>query len=254
MRKLIAGNWKMHHGPDASRRFIAELEVPADGDAGLILFPPAISLLAAREALSARPELVVRLGIQNIHAESSGAFTGEIAAEMAAGAGAELVLVGHSERRHIFGEADFETRMKVEAALRAGLTPLLCVGETLDERREGRLQEVLDRQLRAVLAGGDLADRLAESGLILAYEPVWAIGTGETATPADASEAHGFLRGLLDAGVGSEAAAATPILYGGSVKPDNAAALLAAPEVDGVLIGGASLEPASFSAIAAAAG
>jgi triosephosphate isomerase len=246
---LVAGNWKMHLGPAEARAFgEAFAGRSAPGGVAVALFPPALSFTALRDALG--PDTVVLLGVQNIHWEGAGAFTGEVSAPMAAGAGAALALVGHSERRHVFGETDEETARKVSAAFGAGLTPVLCVGETESERDDGRLERVLRRQLDAV--AGRLDDALL-AALVIAYEPVWAIGTGRTATPADASAAHGLLRDALGERVGDRAAS-VPILYGGSVKPDNAGELLGAPDVDGVLVGGASLDPASFGAIVDAAG
>jgi triosephosphate isomerase (TIM) len=243
---VIAGNWKMFKGPDAARSFCREFaQVAPAGPRTVILFPPAISLTVVRAALS---EHGVHVGVQNLHWESQGAFTGETSPTMAREAGAEFALVGHSERRHVFGETDDETARKVAAARNAGLVPVLCVGETIEERRAGRLEEVILRQLDAGLR--DLGDAdLAH--LLIAYEPVWAIGTGETATPDDAAQAHGLLRARLQERVGDRAAT-LPILYGGSVKPDNATALLAADDVDGVLVGGASLDPRDFAKIAAA--
>ena len=245
---VIAGNWKMNHGPDATRRFFSELTLPeAAADHELILFPPALSVPAAIRA-DGRDERI-GIGVQNIHWEEAGAFTGEISASMAAEAGASFVLVGHSERRHVFGETDDQVAWKVEAALRHDLTPVVCVGETLEERRAGRVEEVILGQLDAALE----ALRERDARFLLAYEPVWAIGTGETATPDDASSAHQAVRARLEETVGSARSGRVPILYGGSVKPGNAAELLGAPEVDGVLVGGASLEPASFAAIVDAA-
>jgi triosephosphate isomerase (TIM) len=243
---VIAGNWKMHLGPEGARAFFAGLsldEVPDDRE--LVVFPPAVSLAAAVEARGRRPR--VELGVQNIHWEDSGAFTGEVSAPMALEAGARFALVGHSERRHLFRETDEEVARKVGAARRHGLVPVVCLGETLEERRAGRVQEVILRQLDAAL--GALG---ADGRSLVAYEPVWAIGTGETATPEDAAAAHATLRARLVEAWGRAAAARVAILYGGSVKPDNAAELLAAPEVDGVLVGGASLDPRSFAEIAAA--
>ncbi|MEX0935711.1 MAG: triose-phosphate isomerase, partial [Gemmatimonadota bacterium] len=226
--------------------------VIGEGAGMVVLFPPSISLGAARNALQ-KEDVAIRLGVQNIHWEPSGAFTGEIAAEMAAELGADYALVGHSERRHLFGETDEDTARKSGAVRRAGLTPVLCVGETLDEREAGRLEEVVLRQLDAVVA--ETARETAGTGeLLLAYEPVWAIGTGRTATPDDASQAHGILRDRLARHLGEDRARNTPILYGGSVNPGNAEDLLAAPDVDGVLVGGASLDPDSFRRIAACAG
>jgi len=251
MNRVVAGNWKMNHGPPGAREFLRDFPPPPD-HVEVILFPPAISLAAAREALGDQSQ--VALGVQNVHQAASGAFTGEVSAGMAADAGASHVLVGHSERRHLFGESDDQAGLKLQAIQNAGLVPLLCVGETLEERRAGRLREVIVRQLESGL--GVTASRDAITGgapLLLAYEPVWAIGTGETATPADASEAHGILRARLRELVGSMRATQIPILYGGSVTPENAAVLMDGPDVDGVLVGGASLEPATFARIVEAA-
>jgi triosephosphate isomerase (TIM) len=267
--KVIAGNWKMHQGPRATRAFFKRFDLArahdegggeakegpgealaqADGAPGptegvrLLIFPPQLSLLAALEARPDTP--IIGIGAQNIHWEKEGAYTGEISAEMVAEAGASHVLVGHSERRHVFGETDDEAARKVRAALRAGLTPVLCVGETLEERKGGRVEEVILRQLDTVLDG---LDPTAE--LLVAYEPVWAIGTGETATPDDASAAHGTLRHRLREALGEVRGKSCALLYGGSVKPGNALELLRAEDVDGVLVGGASLDPGSFAAIA----
>jgi len=244
---VIAGNWKMFKGPESARRFCREFAqvAPPAADRTLILFPPAVSLTVVRQALA---EHSIGIGVQNIHWKTEGAFTGETSAGMVREAGAGYVLVGHSERRHVFGETDEETALKVAAAFASGLVPVLCVGETIEERRAGRLEEVILRQLDAGLSYiGDGEVRR----VLIAYEPVWAIGTGETATPADASDAHSRLRGRLRERLGDDAAA-VPILYGGSVKPGNAAELLAAPDVDGVLVGGASLDPRDFAAIAGA--
>jgi triosephosphate isomerase len=242
---VIAGNWKMNKSPDAARAFIAEFAAryaPADAQTVLII-PPAISLAVVADALSGRRD--IQLGIQNIYWEKEGAFTGETSASMAKDAGATFALIGHSERRHVFGETDEDVRRKVQAALKSGLTPVICVGETLDERKAGRVSDVITRQLSAAVQGftGDQA-----FAFLVAYEPVWAIGTGVTATPEDASEAHAVLRDLLTAQLG-EAGAEVPILYGGSVKTDNSESLLAAGHVDGLLIGGASLDPEGFATI-----
>jgi triosephosphate isomerase len=195
------------------------------------------------DALGSRRD--VRLGIQNIHWDQSGAFTGETSAGMAKEAHASFALIGHSERRHVFGETDEEVRRKVIAAVHVGLIPVICVGETLDERKAGRVHEVITRQLGAAIQGFT-ADQAFS--FLVAYEPVWAIGTGVTATPADASEAHAVLRSQLTQQLGQHGVA-VPILYGGSVKPDNAQELLAADDVDGLLIGGASLDPEGFATI-----
>jgi len=244
---VIAGNWKMHHGPSATREFFNDFSPElADPEPMILIFPPALSLAAAVEARKGRPE--VALGIQNIHWESEGAYTGEVSPGMALSAGARYALVGHSERRHVFGETDEEVGRKVSAAFGEGLTPVVCVGETLEERQAGRVDEVIVGQLDAALQG--LPEGTAR--FFLAYEPVWAIGTGETATPADAAAAHGTLRKRLNEALGPARAAEVPILYGGSVKPSNVAELLASADVDGVLVGGASLDAASFAAIAEA--
>lgn len=232
-------------GPQETLRFFERLildDVPFGHE--LLVFPPVVSLAVAAQVLANNPRL--RLGVQNIHWEDRGAFTGEVSAGMAAEAGATYALIGHSERRHVFGETDHEVALKVEAARRHGLVPVVCVGETLAERQAGRVREVIVRQLDAVLpALGRNQDRV-----LIAYEPVWAIGTGETATPSDASAAHGTLRERIAKAWGDVAAAAVPLLYGGSVKPENAADLLDASDVDGVLVGGASLDPESFVRIA----
>lgn len=247
--KVIAGNWKMNHAPSGTRTFFAGLQLPEGAGAHeIIIFPPALSLAVA--VASPDRDRRIQLGVQNIHWEDSGAFTGEVSAPMAQEAGAGFVLIGHSERRHLFGETDEEVAQKVRAARRHRLIPVVCLGETLEERRAGRVDEVILGQLDAAL------DALEESRerFLIAYEPVWAIGTGETATPQDASAAHATLRGRLDERIGPARATRVPILYGGSVKPSNAAELLGAPDVDGVLVGGASLDPESFAALVDAAG
>jgi triosephosphate isomerase len=242
---IIAGNWKMHRGPAATREFFEDLRL--DGVAErheLIVFPSVVSLSTAAAARPPR----VRLGVQNIHWWSEGAFTGEVSAAMAREAGAHFALIGHSERRHVFGETDEQVALKTSAAVRDGLVPVVCVGETLEERRAGRVEEVILSQLDAALPELAAAPRV-----LIAYEPVWAIGTGETATPRDASAAHGTIRRRLVEALGTDRALDVPLLYGGSVKPGNAGELLAADEVDGVLVGGASLDPHSYVQIAAAA-
>ena len=244
-KPVIAGNWKMNKGPEAGRAFAAEFAARhAPAEAGtVIVFPPAISISEVASALSGRRD--INIGVQNIHFEKDGAFTGETSAPMAREAGATFALIGHSERRHVFGETDAEVRRKVTAALKAGLTPVICVGETLDQRKAGQLEQVISSQLSEGIA--DLnADQA--NAFIVAYEPVWAIGTGVTATPKDASEAHAVLRRVLKEKLGADGDVA-PILYGGSVKPENAAELLMAEGVDGLLIGGASLDPEGFATI-----
>ena len=245
-RPVFAANWKMHHGPQETRavltRFLAEF--PPAVDRTVIFFPPTISLTIAGFSLRERPEILV--GVQSIHWESAGAFTGETSPVMARDGGARVALVGHSERRHIFGETDEMTARKCAGAWRAGLQPLLCVGEQLAERERGVTLDVVMRQLRAGFGQLSASD-IARSAV--AYEPVWAIGTGRTATPDDASAVQGAIRAALREMAGDEASQ-IPILYGGSVNPENAASLLAAPDVDGLLVGGASLDPEKWARIA----
>lgn len=223
----------MHGSRSLIERFASSLE-DRDG-IDMILLPPAPYLPLAVERLEG-----VEVGVQNVHVERAGAYTGEIAAEMAAELGARYVLVGHSERRRLFFETDDVVAAKYGAALRAGLVPILCVGETLEERRQGREAEVVLSQLDAVLAES------MSGSVIVAYEPVWAIGTGETATPSQAQAMHATIRGAL-------ADREARVLYGGSVTAENARALFAEDDIDGGLVGGASLEPASFNAITYAA-
>jgi triosephosphate isomerase (TIM) len=245
---VLAANWKMHHGPTAAAAFLDAFlarYAPRD-DRTVVLFPSALAFSAARSAASARPD--VRFGVQNIHTAEKGAFTGETSATMAADAGAGYVLVGHSERRHVFGETDAETAEKCARAAAHGLVPVLCVGEKIEEREAGATDAVVLRQLRAGLAGLSAADLRRA---IIAYEPVWAIGTGRTATPQDASSAHEAIRSELRVLGGAETDE-IPILYGGSVNVGNASALLTAPGVDGLLVGGASLEAESWASICSA--
>lgn len=246
-RLIFAANWKMHHGPQAAREFLKVFlqRYRPRPDREVWFFPAAIALEAVAEATRDRRE--VRVGAQNVHWEPRGAFTGETSVGMAREAGAQLALVGHSERRHVFGETDEETRKKVRALLDAGSTPLLCVGETSEQRDAGLTLQVVERQLEA-LAWLDAATLPL---VAIAYEPVWAIGTGRTATPGDAAEVHAHIRAWLEErGVARRDAR---ILYGGSVKPDNVRSLVAEQEIDGVLVGGASLDPAAWSAIAGTA-
>jgi len=246
---VIAGNWKMQMGAAETRAFFAALTLQERaGKNELLIFPPTVSLAVAATCPERDPR--VQLGVQNIHWQDGGAFTGETSAAMAAEAGASHVLIGHSERRHVFGETNEEVALKIGAARRHGLVPVVCVGETLTERRDGRVDEVILTQLDAALETLEGDDQR----FLIAYEPVWAIGTGETATPDDAANAHSTLRTRLEAALGLAAAVRTPILYGGSVKPANAGDLLRATNVDGVLVGGASLDPQSFAEIAAAGG
>jgi triosephosphate isomerase len=247
-RPVFAANWKMNNGPTAARAFIAAFAArwaPRD-DRSVIFFPPALAVSAVVHALGSRTDLAV--GIQNIWTEDKGAFTGESSAPMAKDAGARYVLVGHSERRHVFGETNAETALKCAASVRNGLTPILCVGELLTQREAGETNDVVLKQLHA---GLETLTPDIVSSMAIAYEPVWAIGTGKTATPDDAASVHAVLRNALRevVGVSSES---IPILYGGSVSAANAAALLAANGVDGLLVGGASLDVESWLAICAA--
>ena len=241
-RLLFAANWKMHLGPDEARafaeRFRAQYSAAEDRDTWF--FPPAVSLTTAAAALRGLPNTLI--GAQNIYWEPKGAFTGAISAELARAAGAGAVLIGHSERRHVFGESDSDTARKLRAALRAELAPVLCVGEKLDERERGETESVVRRQLLAALQGSAAGELAA---LVIAYEPVWAIGTGRNATPADAAKVHAGLRDLL----AERGLRGTRILYGGSVNQGNVEALLAEEQIEGVLVGGASLDPEGWARI-----
>jgi triosephosphate isomerase len=241
---IFAANWKMHLGPQGARAFMntfVDMYEPT-ADREVWFFPSAVAIETAVAAVQGTPGIVV--GAQNVHWESKGAFTGELSISMAREAGALAALVGHSERRHVFGETDEETGHKVRALLDAGLTPMLCVGEKIEQREAGETLAVVERQLSVLTA----YDRKALGRVVIAYEPVWAIGTGKTATPQDAAQVHAFIRQwLTQCGADREA---TRVLYGGSVKPVNIRSLMAEPEIDGVLVGGASLEPESWAAIA----
>ena len=242
-RPLIAGNWKMYK--TASEAALLAREIRQGVEEALrgrdvVLAPPFTSLRAvAEEVLGSR----IGLAAQNMHHEVEGAFTGEISPVMLKDAGCSHVILGHSERRQLFGETDEGVARKAQAAFAHGLTPIVCVGETLTERESSRTMEVVERQTERALRGLT-ADQVA--ALVLAYEPVWAIGTGKVATPAQAQEVHAFIRRLLDRSHGEPAAAALRILYGGSVKPDNIASLMAQADIDGALVGGASLKADSF--------
>jgi triosephosphate isomerase len=243
---LVVGNWKMHGGIALARELASGVRDGLKRPRGVevALCPPFTSLPAVAEVLKGSP---IGWGAQNCHWEDKGAFTGEIAPDMLVELGCRLVILGHSERRSLFRETDEEINRKVTAALRHGLQPLLCVGETAEERRQGLTFTVVEGQLRAGWAGL-AADQIARS--ILAYEPVWAIGTGVNATPAQAAEVHGYLRGIVSELASKETAQSLRILYGGSVKADNAAALIQEPDIDGALVGGASLQAQSFITIA----
>ena len=240
---VMAGNWKMYKTAREAAEVIRALRARVADVTGVdvVVCPPFTALAAALEA--ARDSRIA-IGAQDCHWEKEGAFTGEVAAPMLADLGCRHAIVGHSERRQYFGETDATVDRKVEAVLAHGLTCIGCLGETLQEREAGQTLHVLERQLR-----GGFARHLTSARLVIAYEPVWAIGTGRTATPDQAQEVHAFLRGLVAEVAGGDAAARLRILYGGSVKPENVAALMAQPDVDGGLVGGASLDPASFAKI-----
>ena len=245
-RPVLAANWKMNNGPVAAdafmKRFLAGYAPRADRT--IVIFPPSVPLHSTLAARAGRSD--VRIGIQNVHWADKGAFTGEISAGMAKEAVAELVLVGHSERRHVFGETDAQCAKKCAAAHKCGLAFMLCVGETLDQREAGMTEKVVVSQLREGL--GQI-DSLISADFCIAYEPVWAIGTGLTASAGDASAIHTVLRSNLRQMIGTRADE-IPILYGGSVNTANAGSLLAAQEVDGLLVGGASVDATSWLSIA----
>ena len=248
-RKLIAGNWKMNLNrvdSVALAQQIVEQLGKIDG-VEIAICPPSIYQDVVSGVIAGSQ---VKLGAQNMHHESAGAYTGEISPAMLIDVGCRFVILGHSERRHILGETDHMVNQKTVAALQAGLQPIVCVGETLDEREAGRTGEVIEQQFARSLAGltVDQIGRIA-----IAYEPVWAIGTGKVATPKQAEEVHGDLRRMLTNGYNADIAGQVRIQYGGSVKPDNAAALLAQENIDGALVGGASLQAESFAQIVAAA-
>ncbi len=244
-KPVFAANWKMNHGPTDAKAFMRTFlaHYARRLDRSVAFFPPAATLAAVLDALRERADVVV--GVQNIHWEDKGAFTGEISAAIARDAGARLVLVGHSERRHVFGETDEQTGLKCASVVAAGLTPVLCVGEKIDEREHGQAEAVVIRQLRAGFAKLQPAQI---GNALVAYEPVWAIGTGRTATPKDASSMHSVVRRVLTELAGDKAVM-IPVLYGGSVSRGNVAVLVAAPQVDGVLVGGASLDAEGWATI-----
>jgi triosephosphate isomerase len=246
MRKpLMAGNWKMYKTAAETTAFFEKFAplVERSEHAEVVICPTFVNIPAA---VAAAAGTRVEIGGQNLYWKSEGAFTGEVSGPMLKAVGARWVIIGHSERRQYFGETDETVLKRTAAALAAGLHPIVCVGERLEERESGATEAVLKSQFEGGLAGLT-AEQFA--GVAIAYEPVWAIGTGRTATPEIAAEAHKFLRSLVAAKFGAGQAGATRILYGGSVKPDNARNLMAQPDIDGTLVGGASLEPVSFSLI-----
>jgi len=242
IRPVIAGNWKMNKTVAEAIDFISRLRnaLAAPPEPEVIIAPPFTALHAVREVLRGSP---ICLAAQNLHEAEKGAFTGEISGEMIREAGCAYVIIGHSERRTLFGEGDERVHRKLRAALSAGLKPIFCIGETLQEREEGRMQNVVERQLKEGLnnlTAGDI------SRFLVAYEPVWAIGTGRTATPAQAEEVHRLIREWIAGRYGNEQAAEIAILYGGSVTPKNIVDLMRQPDINGALVGGASLDVASF--------
>ena len=239
---LIAGNWKMYKTVAETVKYVKEFRAMVKDIIGveIVIAPPFTALHAAAEA--ARNSNVA-VAAQNLYWEREGAFTGEISATMIAEAGAEYVIVGHSERRTLFGETDASVNRKVAAAFAGGLTPIVCIGETLDQRERNDTFAVLDRQIKEGLEGITSAQVVQ---LVIAYEPVWAIGTGRNATPAQAAEAHGHIRKRLQNWFGADGAELCHVIYGGSVKPENIGDLVSLPDVDGALVGGASLDVKAF--------
>lgn len=250
-RKIVAGNWKMNKTVPEALALVRELRgaVAGLGDkVEVVIAPPFVALQPLHVALEGAP---IQLAAQNCHWESSGAFTGEISAPMLVELGCAYVIVGHSERRQLFGETDATVNKRAKAVKATGMTPIVCVGETLAEREANQTLAVVERQVRGALEGFSGAD---VATFVLAYEPVWAIGTGRTATTEQAQEVHAAIRSLLGRLYDEGTAQRVRIQYGGSVKPDNAAELLGQPDVDGALVGGASLKAADFMAIVKAAG
>jgi triosephosphate isomerase len=257
-KKMIAGNWKMNNNQAAAREFVEKLESwfeaePAGNDAAsaaaagkieVVIAPPFTSIEAAR---AAKRSEIIQIAAQNVYHESKGAFTGEVSLPMLEEAGCKYVIIGHSERRHVFHETDEALEKKLVATLESFVLPIFCVGELLEERTSGNTEKVLARQLESAWKSltGDVAGKM----LVIAYEPVWAIGTGQTASDADAEKACEYIRALAHKKFGVSASEPLRILYGGSVKPENSASLLSQNDIDGLLIGGASLEVESFEKI-----
>jgi len=244
---LVAGNWKMNKTPSEAVAFVKEL-IPrlAGAKSEVVVGVPYVAIGGVVDALRGTN---IKTAAQNMHYEAKGAYTGEVAADMLKDAGVDYVIIGHSERRQYFGETDVTVNKKVHAAINAKLIPIVCVGESLEEREQGVTAEIVRRQAKIALIGIDRAT-LLDSKLVVAYEPIWAIGTGKTATNEQADEVCRIIRGLLGEIYGAEAAAKVYILYGGSVTAANAAELFAMPDVDGGLVGGASLKAADFEVIA----
>jgi triosephosphate isomerase len=244
-RPIIAGNWKMNK-TTAEARDLASKLVPLIArikDRDIVLAPPFTALQSVAGVIKGTG---IALSAQNLHWEDKGAFTGEISAEMLLDLGCKYVIIGHSERRQFFSENDETVNKKLRQALNKGLLPIVCVGETLKEREAGKANEVIERQVTGALKGVTAAEM---QKVIIAYEPVWAIGTGKTATPDQANEIHSFIRKKSEAAYGKEIAGGLRIQYGGSVTPENVSTLMAMPDIDGALVGGASLKPESFAAL-----
>jgi len=242
---IIAGNWKMYKTVAEAVKYVKEFRSVVKDVTGVeIVLAPAFTALHA--ACEAARNSNIGIAGQDLHWEREGAFTGEVSGQMLREAGAEYVIIGHSERRTLFGETDASVNRKTAAAIAAGLTAIVCIGETLDQRERNETLEVLDRQIKQGL-DGVTADQLAQ--LVIAYEPVWAIGTGRNATPAQAQEAHAHIRSRVRQWFGGEAAELVHVIYGGSVKPDNIGDIIRQPDVDGALVGGASLDVQAFADI-----
>ncbi|MCY4069064.1 MAG: triose-phosphate isomerase [Acidimicrobiaceae bacterium] len=248
-RPLICGNWKMHHNHFEAIQNVQKLAYALSSEdhqhVEVCVHPPFTDLRSVQTVLQS-DDIPIALGAQDCHSSDAGAFTGEVSAAMLAKLDVTYVIVGHSERRGLFGESSEVVNAKARAVMRHGMTPIVCVGETLEQRRAGQAREVVSQQIAASLSGLDAA---AVVGSVLAYEPVWAIGTGETATPGDAQDMCAHARAEVAQGWGSRAAEGLRILYGGSVKPFNAADLMEQPDIDGALVGGASLDAAEFARI-----
>ncbi|MDH4161575.1 MAG: triose-phosphate isomerase [Nitrospirota bacterium] len=244
-RPILAGNWKMNMTATQARELASKLIplVSAVKDRDIVLGPPFTSLSAVAEAIKGSN---IGLSAQNLHWEEKGAFTGEISADMLLDSGCKYVIIGHSERRQYFGETDESVNKKVKQALKKGLLPIMCVGETLAEREAGKLNEIIGRQVT-----GGLKDLSPDDmkKVVIAYEPVWAIGTGKTATPEQANEVHALIRNKVKSLYSADTAEGLRIQYGGSVTPENVSQLMAMPDIDGALVGGASLKPESFAAL-----
>jgi triosephosphate isomerase len=248
-KPLISGNWKMHHNHFEAIQTVQKLSYALDPEdyfaVDVSVHPPFTDIRSVQTVIES-DKIQMALGAQNCHWEDKGAFTGEVSPPMLAKLNVRYVIVGHSERRELFGETDEDVNRKARAVLAQQMTPILCCGETLEEREAGTTESKVEGQVRAGLAK---ITKEQVGGLVVAYEPIWAIGTGRTASAEDAQAVCAFIRGVVSSVAGAEAAAAVRIQYGGSVKPDNAAELMGQPDIDGALVGGASLDPDDFSRI-----